>query len=321
MRGRLAFVLLSLAVAAVPRAHGQCALNQVEMAYTVCTQWWDGTTSCHWQLGWFDVYSCSTDVNGGGGPGGGDPGGGGPGGGDGPTPPTLEIRDISDANPLQPVLRIVENDAVVETTLAYNGHVALTTGKTEALFLNALNSIDGETVITVQARNAANQYAIALFTITRDFHAFRGTTVVWAVWTKIRADEPEQVFSEWNRTVDVAATRTSYDIPTVGDRNGQWEHNYVEDQIAATSAATPNPAWETKYTIDNLQQLNYYYGTNCSVWPISYTPYTFSTICTDVNAFSRASSPTGTATILDFDIGPLTGTWLAAGQVVPVWVY
>jgi len=41
-------------------------MNLVEIPYLVTVQWWDGTTTYHWQLGWFDVYQCSTDVNGGG---------------------------------------------------------------------------------------------------------------------------------------------------------------------------------------------------------------------------------------------------------------
>ena len=160
--------------------------------------------------------------------------------------------------------------------------------------------------------------------IRRDLRGpFLGTSSVLAVWQALDENgDPSNVYGEWFRTVDVVVTRTSYTIATVDARNGEWEHNLVEDQIAALSAATPNPAWETKYTIDNIQQLNFYYGTNCPVGPIAYTPYRYSTICTDVNAFSRANSTAGKATILDLDIGQLTtGTFLVHGQEVWVWVY
>jgi hypothetical protein len=323
MRVRFAFLFLSLTALVAPHAAGQCIMIPTEVAYTVCTQWWDGSTSCHWQLGWEDVYSCGTNVSGGG------PAGGGPGTGGGapdppPPPPSLEITDISDANPGQPVLRIIENDAVVETTLFYNGSLAMTTGKTDHLFLSALNVFQADTIVTVQARNAANVYATAICHIRRELRGpFVGATDVLAVWSALNSNgDPVDVYGEWNRTVHMVATQTSYDIATFESRNGEWEHNLVEDQIAGTTQKTPIPAWDTKYTIDNLQQLNFYYGTNCAIWPIGYTPYLYSTICTDVNAFSRAGSTAGKATILDLDIGQLTtGTFLVHGQEVSVWVY
>jgi len=316
MRVRFAFLFLSLTALVAPHAAGQCIMIPTEVAYTVCTQWWDGTTTCHWQLGWDDVESCDT----GGGPGGGGPGSGGGGPDPPPPPPSLVIRDISDANPGVPVLRITENDAVVETTVAYNGNVAMTTGKTDTLLLHPLDTLDGEVTITVQARNAAYIFAIAICHIDRLYRGpFTGSTDVQAVWTRLRpTGEPEQVHSEWHRTVHLDTTQTSYDIPTFDDRNGEWEHRMVVDQIAGVSADTPNPAWDTKYIIDNRQLLNFYYGQQCDMWAIATAPYLYGTICTDVNAFTRAGSPNGTATILDLDIGPLTGTWLAAGQTIEI---
>jgi hypothetical protein len=163
------------------------------LPYQIQVDWWDGTTTYAWQFGWFDVWVCD-------GGGGGSTGGGGGGGGGGtpppsqPEPPYLSLSEVSDANPSQPLLHIIENDSVVETTLAYNGNVVSTTGKTDVLFLQPLDALSGTTTVTVQAKNSANVYATALFHIDRSFAGpFTGSTNVWAVWTIIKNGEPDQV--------------------------------------------------------------------------------------------------------------------------------
>jgi hypothetical protein len=236
-----------------------------------------------------------------------------------PDPPYLSLIAISDANPGQPMLQLLENSSVVETTLAYDGNVISTTGNTDVLILQPLSALGTNTTVTVQARNSAYVYAACVFHITRTLQGpYAGTTNVWAVWTKPSVDgqEPQQIQSEWIRTVHMSATQTEYDISTFDARNGEWEHNQVEDQIAGVSAATPNPAWDTVYSITNPQLLNNYAGWQCSIWPIAPAPWLYGTICTDVDAFTTAGIPTGTATITDLNV--TLGTWLAAGQTVTV---
>lgn len=88
------------------------------------------------------------------------------------------------------------------------------------------------------------------------------------------------------------------------------------DQLAGTTADTPNPAWDTIYSIDNPQLMNTYWGWSCDIWPIAAAPFLHTTICTEPDAFSRAGSPAGTAVIRALDV--TMGTWLATGFSVRV---
>jgi len=313
MRTILLSVLVVVAIAQPLSA--ACRYEQVYAPCEVCTEWWDGTTSCHMQFGWFETYVCDVYPTGG-------VGGGGGGGSLPPdsTPPTLSITEISDANPGQPILHIVENSAVVETTVAYDGYVFATTGKTDALFLPSLYSIHGDTVVTVQARNAANVYAVATCHINRDLTGpFVGSTTVLASWTFLQLDrDPAPFHGQWQRTVHLAVTKTSYDIPTFDRRNGEYQHNLVEDQLAGNSADTPVPAWDTKYTIDNLLLNNRFFGWHCDIWPMAYTPYSVSTVCTEPDEFTVAGSPSGMATIRALDVPYSYVTTILSGQSVTV---
>jgi hypothetical protein len=116
----------------------------------------------------------------------------------------------------------------------------------------------------------------------------------------------------------MGATHTTYDIATFDSRNGEWEHNLVEDQIAGVSASTPNPAWDTRYYISNPQLQNTYYGWQCSIFPIGPAPYLYSSICTDVNAFTFAYAASGNAVIRALDVTPYYSTTLLAGDSVVV---
>lgn len=279
-------------------ATAACRWEQTLLPYQVCTDWWDGSRSCHYQFGWFDVYTCDRYGGGGGLP----PGGGGTIPPSDP-PPELQILSISDENTNQLVLSLYENSAVVETTVAHNGNTFMTTGRTNHLFLGPLDAYDSGSIISVQARNASNVYATAIMHIYKNLEGTSNRDSVYAVYTVIdMGGEPEQDALEWERVVELGYTKTTYDIATYGARNGLFKHELVEDQLGTYETDVAMPAWETIYRINNPQLANHYYGWRCSLWDKDAGFYRNSSICTDVAAYVRDYDTSGLADIVDMDI-------------------
>jgi len=116
--------------------------------------------------------------------------------------------------------------------------------------------------------------------------------------------------------VNLGYKETGYDKPTFGARNGLYEHITVEDQLGVSSDYRV-PAWETKYTVDSLLQLNYHYGWSCWIGNMTGSPQ-YTSICTDVNVFVRDGSPGGVADILDLDSPNDMLAGIAGGKAISV---
>jgi hypothetical protein len=277
-------------------ALAMCYETQELLPYQVCTDWWDGTRTCHYQWGWFDVSYC--EVYGGGGyygpiyP---------PGGGGDPTnypPPDCQIVGVSDENPDQPILSIQANEAVVDMTLAYDGWTNQTVNRTDTMAMQPVNYFhDGTTTVTVQCRNVVDVYSTPTMNVNRYAGVYENHDNVYGVWTVINLlGEPEDGHGEWFRNVSLLTKETSYSVATFGTRNGLYEHDAGEDSLDPSSSGTPRPAWDSTYVT------NVWSGGQSQAWgwPCKYV-YLPNAICFDnIGTFASPYAPNANAVITDF---------------------
>ena len=313
----LAVVCLALTMFA-PSAMAICYEVQVLVLVEVCTTYSsDGTTVCHYQWGWEDGWECT--VYGGGG----DPLPPPPGGGGNPgpyyPPPDCDIVGISDENTNQTILSVTSNDAVVGMSVAINGYeVSSVEGRTDQFMLQGVGLFgDGSTPVTVSCRNVENVYDQPVATVTRRSDVYEGNTLTHAYWQKLSlTNDPEEFWGDWYRSIFLLATNTSYDVPTFGLRNGEWEHLETEDHLNPMGD-TPKPMWDAVYWVANPQLNNVHTAFPC---PYSWIP---DAMCTSPYVFAAAWWPTGTGHITGMQI-PFQSTLPAtvlAGEDVPVTPY
>ena len=278
-------------------AYGGCYQTEEIMPYLVCTDWWDGTRTCHWQQGLFEVIYCNgTDgtVVGPVQP----PGGGSTRVGTIPAP-DCQIVGISDQNPDQPILSIQANAVVLDMTLTYDGYPNQTVEATDTLALQPVNYFrGGNTSVGVQCRNAVNVYSTPVMTVSRWAGVYDKHESVYGVWTRLNlSGEPEQYTGDWDRRVTLLTAETSYSVPTFGARNGQYEHDAAEDHLYPVGT-TPMPAWESTYFVNRWSGgQSQHWGWACAHASLH------GQICFDnINEFSSPGAPNGKAVITDMDV-------------------
>lgn len=293
-----------------------CYDTQVLLPYQVCTDWWDGTRTCHTQLGWFDATYCEVygrwegPIF---------PPGGGP---DDPIdypPPSCEIVGVSDENPDQPILSIQANDAVVSMSLAYNGWTNQTVGRTDTIAMQPVNYFaDGQTTVTVQCRNTVNVYSTPTMTVGRWAGVYSASDVIYGTWAvlDLLGGEPKIGHGEWYRDVTLLTNETSYSVSTFGTRNGMYEHDGAEDLLRRVGDS-PRPAWDSTFVSNDWGGSQ----TQAWGWPCKHE-WIVNAICFDnISTFVTPYSPNGNAVITDFmvpiqnvfNVGLLSGREVSVG--------
>ncbi len=281
--------LMCLVAWASPLA-AACRWTEVMMPYLVCTDWWDGTRTCHWQEGTFDVYECDPA---------GTPPPPPPDGGALPQvpPPDCEIVAVSDEYPDQPILSVQANDAVVEMTLLYDGYANQSAApSTDQFALQPVNFFAlGFTSVGVQCRNSAYVYANSVMQVGRSASSRRKEANVYGVWTKFKMDdEPEQFTGDWSRAVILEMIETAYSVATVGSRNGAYEHISVNDYLDPVGE-TPRPDWDELYAVPTLFGEVYRDGWDCGGVYESHR-------CAGIREFALDISPNGRSIISRMEI-------------------
>jgi hypothetical protein len=288
-----------------------CRWTETMVPYLVCTDWWDGIRTCHWQEGWVDVYECdvwgSTPPH--------YPGGGGP-APDDPPPPHCEIVGISDEDPDQPILSVQPNEAVVEMTLVYDGYPNQSVApSTDQFALQPVHYFaNGRTAVGVQCRSAANVYSTPVMFVDRYANAYRREENVHGVWTKFKFDdEPEQFTGDWSRAVVLNTMETSYTAPTVGSRNGKYQHLSVQDFLRPVGE-TPKANWDDLYVLNTL-----YGGVEHDGWSCDFE-FLSQMHCTDVGDFAVEVLPNGRSIITRMEIPfqSTLGVTMFTGQEISV---
>lgn len=241
-----------------------------------------------------------------------------------PPPPDVWFVSVSDENPRQPVINIGYDASAVRITLDVASRPTNTITPPESFFL--LPSLDNMTAtrteLVLRAYDAAGQFSERAAHVQRSTYTIRNTgDLLLQYLYHPPGGEIGERLAHYFRGVASDVTYATYDITTVGNRNGRVQHLIVEDALfwnndARPVGTDPSPypsVFDEQYTItpSYLPQPTPYMGTQCD--PTGRTRLMFNIAaypdsiarCDQPGEYSASFDPNGTFGITALDGGNL----------------
>jgi hypothetical protein len=215
-------------------------------------------------------------------------------------PPTIAVNHVSDENPYNAMISVTYGGDVDTMGIEWPSWMANSSGPTNTIFMGHLNENGyGYTTVTVRACDGGMRCASDSFNIDRTEHHTDATGAIAVTWFTDAGFMLYPTHYSYDRRLVAKYLRTSYTVPTAGQRNGYIQYDDWHDGLGYENMEDIPRMRTPSFRVAAPNLVNMSTG-QLDCWGVVISARYTSHGCGYIYKFARESDRSGTG-IIDID--------------------